>query len=195
MHTLPPAIRPRHVPCGLLNPAGRGNTIGPPSARSVVTSPPRPRSGEPRILSARTFSTSSERPDEPGELPSLAVPAARAFSIRCWFIPEWLGLLALIEDFVANWDDPRLSPRRRSRLRARRLALHGSRVHLARESRGAPRQVQIKVRVGEALVEKALRLPVITSRVSTAISGRAGRGASWNRLAARPGGDRRAFQG
>lgn len=64
------------------------------------------------VLSARTFSTIPDRPDEPGEVPPFAVLAARAFSTRSWFIPEWVGLLALIEDFVATWDDPRLSPKR-----------------------------------------------------------------------------------
>ena len=38
--------------------------------------------------------------------------AARAFSIRCGFVPEWVALLAMIEDFVATWDDPRQSPQR-----------------------------------------------------------------------------------
>jgi hypothetical protein len=33
-----------------------------------------------------------------------ALLAARTFSIRCRRIPAWVGLLALIEDFVATWD-------------------------------------------------------------------------------------------
>ncbi len=34
------------------------------------------------------------------------------FSTRVGRVPEWIGLLALIEEFVATWDDPRLSPSR-----------------------------------------------------------------------------------
>ena len=38
--------------------------------------------------------------------------AARMFSIRCRRVPAWVGLLALIEDFVDTWDDDRGMPRR-----------------------------------------------------------------------------------
>lgn len=33
------------------------------------------------------------------------------FSTRSRSVPEWVGLLALIEDFVTTWDDPRLIPK------------------------------------------------------------------------------------
>ena len=38
--------------------------------------------------------------------------AARMFSIRCRRLPSWVGLLALLEDFVDTWDDPAAMPRR-----------------------------------------------------------------------------------
>ena len=38
--------------------------------------------------------------------------AARTFSSRSGRVPAWVGLLALIEDYVATWDDPRQAPRR-----------------------------------------------------------------------------------
>ena len=34
--------------------------------------------------------------------------------MRFGFVPEWVAMLALIEDFVATWDDPRQAPRRDS---------------------------------------------------------------------------------
>jgi len=42
--------------------------------------------------------------DWPGDSGTPALLAARTFSIRCRRIPTWVGLLALIEDFVATWD-------------------------------------------------------------------------------------------
>ncbi len=38
--------------------------------------------------------------------------AARMFSIRCRRLPAWVGLLALLEEFVDTWDDERRMPRR-----------------------------------------------------------------------------------
>jgi hypothetical protein len=49
---------------------------------------------------------------EAGAPPSLL--AARMFSIRCRRVPAWVGLLAMLEDYVATWDDPRGMPRRAS---------------------------------------------------------------------------------
>jgi hypothetical protein len=45
---------------------------------------------------------------------SSALEAARMFSSRRLPIPAWVGLLALLEDFVETWDDPRAHPVRRS---------------------------------------------------------------------------------
>ena len=51
-----------------------------------------------------------------GTLDAAEVPgsllAARMFSMRFGRVPEWVGLLALIEEFVATWDDPRQAPQR-----------------------------------------------------------------------------------
>jgi hypothetical protein len=52
-----------------------------------------------------------DRPDG-DESSSLAV--ARMFSRRRQPIPSWVGLLAMLEDFVDTWDDPRAGPKRRS---------------------------------------------------------------------------------
>lgn len=41
-----------------------------------------------------------------------SVTAARMFSTRFGFVPDWVALLALIENFVTTWDDPRRSPKR-----------------------------------------------------------------------------------
>ena len=52
---------------------------------------------------------------DPDAGPSSAAPswlAARMFSIRCRRVPAWVGLLALIEDFVDTWDDEDAMPRR-----------------------------------------------------------------------------------
>ncbi len=43
-----------------------------------------------------------------------SVFAARTFSIRCRRTPDWVGLLALLEGFVATWDDPEAAPKRAS---------------------------------------------------------------------------------
>ena len=51
----------------------------------------------------RTFSRESGASCEAG------VP----FPSSC-FLPEWVGLLGLLEDFVATWDDPRQAPKRAS---------------------------------------------------------------------------------
>jgi len=41
-----------------------------------------------------------------------SVLAARTFSNRCRRVPAWVGLLALIEDYVTTWDVPEESPKR-----------------------------------------------------------------------------------
>jgi len=41
-----------------------------------------------------------------------SVLCARMFSIRCRRSPAWVGLLAVIEEFVETWDDPGMSPQR-----------------------------------------------------------------------------------
>ena len=38
--------------------------------------------------------------------------AARTFSRLRRRVPEWVGLLALLEDFIATWDDPEGCPKR-----------------------------------------------------------------------------------
>jgi hypothetical protein len=46
---------------------------------------------------------------------SVALPswrAARTFSIRCRRVPVWVGLLAMLEDYVLTWDDPQGMPKR-----------------------------------------------------------------------------------
>ncbi len=49
----------------------------------------------------------------PGGNATLSWLLARTFSIRCRRVPSWVGLLALLEDFVATWDvDERSSGRR-----------------------------------------------------------------------------------
>ena len=54
----------------------------------------------------------------PEEEPGTSVPAsllcARMFSISCRRSPAWVGLLALLEEFVQTWDDPQMSPKRPS---------------------------------------------------------------------------------
>jgi len=52
-----------------------------------------------------------DQPDpDPGALPSWR--AARTFSIRCRRVPVWVGLLAMLEDYVCTWDDPAGMPKR-----------------------------------------------------------------------------------
>jgi hypothetical protein len=48
--------------------------------------------------------------DSPGPPPSRLL--ARTFSIRCRRLPAWVGLLALLEDFVDTWDAAPAGPRR-----------------------------------------------------------------------------------
>ena len=54
----------------------------------------------------------------PGEEAGTSVVAsllcARMFSIRCRRSPAWVGLLAVLEEFVQTWDDPQMSPKRPS---------------------------------------------------------------------------------
>jgi hypothetical protein len=52
-----------------------------------------------------------DQPDpDPVALPSWR--AARTFSIRCRRVPVWVGLLAMLEDYVLTWDDPQGMPKR-----------------------------------------------------------------------------------
>jgi len=55
-------------------------------------------------LVPRTFSIGT------GSAPSILI--ARTFSILGGFVPEWVAMLAMVEDFVATWDDPRGTPKR-----------------------------------------------------------------------------------
>jgi 5-methylcytosine-specific restriction endonuclease McrA len=54
--------------------------------------------------------------DEPWPDPNPAgsLAAARMFSTRCRRVPAWVGLLAMIEDYAATWDDPDAAPKRKS---------------------------------------------------------------------------------
>jgi 5-methylcytosine-specific restriction endonuclease McrA len=47
---------------------------------------------------------------DPGARPS--VLAARMFSARCRRVPAWVGLLAMLEDYVETWDHPGERPAR-----------------------------------------------------------------------------------
>jgi len=47
---------------------------------------------------------------DPVALPSWR--AARTFSIRCRRVPVWVGLLAMLEEYVLTWDDPQGMPKR-----------------------------------------------------------------------------------
>jgi hypothetical protein len=49
---------------------------------------------------------------EPDAAIAASLLCARMFSIRCRRSPAWVGLLALLEEFVQTWDDPQLSPAR-----------------------------------------------------------------------------------
>lgn len=51
------------------------------------------------------------QPDTAGTTP-VARFLAEMFSTQIGFIPDWVGLYALLEEFVATWDDPRQSPKR-----------------------------------------------------------------------------------
>jgi len=46
--------------------------------------------------------------------PSASLRAARTFSTRCRRVPAWVGLLAMLEDYAATWDDPKGIPKRPS---------------------------------------------------------------------------------
>jgi Domain of unknown function (DUF222) len=55
------------------------------------------------------------RSSEPGELPEnppASMRAAQRFSTGPGYVPQWVGLLALLEDYAETWDDPRSMPRR-----------------------------------------------------------------------------------
>jgi hypothetical protein len=65
-------------------------------------------------LSAKASeSPSSEARDDDGAEPA-SLRAARMFSAGGRAVPSWVGLLALLEDFVDTWDVPEASPNRRS---------------------------------------------------------------------------------
>jgi hypothetical protein len=48
----------------------------------------------------------------PDPLAAPSIRAARSFSVRCRRVPAWVGLLAMLEDYVATWDDPAAAPAR-----------------------------------------------------------------------------------
>ena len=54
--------------------------------------------------------------DEPW--PDLGAPpsmlGARSFFVRCRRVPSWVGLMALLEDYVDTWDPPGVARRRKS---------------------------------------------------------------------------------
>lgn len=50
----------------------------------------------------------------PDSLAAPSIQAARTFSIVCRRVPAWVGLLALLEDFVATWDPQQGGIRRRA---------------------------------------------------------------------------------
>lgn len=54
-----------------------------------------------------------DQPDPSPEAPP-SWRAARTFSIRCRRAPLWVGLLAMLEDYVGTWDDPEAMPKRAS---------------------------------------------------------------------------------
>jgi len=65
------------------------------------------RDGLMRKVAAVPWDQGWPEPDPPG-----SVRAAREFFVRCRRAPAWVGLLALIEDFIATWDveDPACRP-------------------------------------------------------------------------------------
>jgi hypothetical protein len=72
---------------------------------------------ERRRLGVAAGSMAWDEPDpggpNPGDIATLSWLLARTFSIRCRRVPSWVGLLALLEDFVATWDVDERSPGRR----------------------------------------------------------------------------------
>jgi len=59
----------------------------------------------------RGLSDAARELEDPPELPP-SLEAARAFATRAQPLPAWVGLLAILEEFVSVWDDPRAMPRR-----------------------------------------------------------------------------------
>ncbi|MFQ5720101.1 MAG: HNH endonuclease [Acidobacteriota bacterium] len=45
----------------------------------------------------------------------VAMEVARQMTQRCGHVPMWVGLLAILEDYISTWDDPRSMPWRPSR--------------------------------------------------------------------------------
>jgi hypothetical protein len=72
------------------------------------------------VVESTTRSLEKEADRVPWDQPDLnsdAPPSfrvARMFSIRCRRVPVWVGLLAMLEDYVRTWDDPIGMPRRAS---------------------------------------------------------------------------------
>jgi Domain of unknown function (DUF222) len=54
---------------------------------------------------------SESAPELPDDAPA-SVRAAQRFSAGPGYVPQWVGLLALLEDYAETWDDPRSMPRR-----------------------------------------------------------------------------------
>ncbi len=66
-----------------------------------------------RDLTRRVDSVPWDEPwPDPDAPPS--VRAARTFSNRARRVPAWVALLALLEDYVATWDDPASMPKRKA---------------------------------------------------------------------------------
>jgi hypothetical protein len=74
-----------------------------------------------RALTERADSVAWDEPwPDPDELPSIR--AARTFSTRSRRVPAWVGLLALLEDFVFTWDGEARTSDRQQEANARRSA-------------------------------------------------------------------------
>ncbi|MFQ5718070.1 MAG: HNH endonuclease [Acidobacteriota bacterium] len=64
----------------------------------------------------RLFSTEGDRtPPVTTDDDTVALRVARQVAHRTGRIPMWVGLLAVLEDYISTWDDPRLMPWRPSR--------------------------------------------------------------------------------
>ncbi len=72
-----------------------------------------------RTSSNGTVTDEMAEPDADEPTP-LAARAARTFSVRGQPVPTWVGLMALLEDYLTTWDDPALqTPRGENRIHSR----------------------------------------------------------------------------
>jgi len=67
-----------------------------------------------RALAAETSAFASSADRAAGDAQPASLQAARMFSARGQAVPSWVGLLALLEDFVDTWDLAEASPSRRA---------------------------------------------------------------------------------